>query len=297
VLRVLAIRDYVIVERVEIEAEGGFTVLTGETGAGKSILVDALEMLVGGRADASVVREGAERAELSAEFGIGERGPLQDYLAENGLEGDRGALILRRSIDRNGRSRCFINGHAATLAQAREAGEWLLDIHGQHAHQSLLRAAAQRELLDAHAGIAARVQECAAAYRDWKRLDALCAEAMAKFEQREAERREVVAKEAELKTLGPAKGEWETVSAEHSRLAHGSSLVAGAQFSLEALTESEGACVSQLTAVAGRLRDLCAHDAALQPIVDLLESAGAQADEAARALRSYASKGATSRSR
>jgi len=290
VLRVLAIRDYVIVERVEIEAGAGFTVLTGETGAGKSILVDALEMLVGGRADASVVREGAERAELSAEFDIAERGPLVEWLTENGLEGDRGTLILRRTIDRGGRSRCFVNGHAATLAQARAAGEWLLDIHGQHAHQSLLRAAAQRELLDAHAGIVAQAAECADAFRDWRRLEALAAQEAAAFEEREAERRDLVERVATLDKLAAAEGEWEAVSADQSRLAHGSSLVAGAQSSLEALTESEGASVAQLAAVASRLRTLSGHDPALQPIAELLESAHAQADEAARELRHYASR-------
>ncbi len=289
-LRVLAVRDYVIVDRVEIEAGAGFTVLPGEPGAGQSILVDALELLVGGRAGADVVREGAERAELSAEFDVPARGPLAEYLAANGLDGDPGALLLRRSIDRSGRSRCFINGHAATLAQAREAGEWLLDIHGQHAHQSLLRGAAQSELLDAHAGIGAQVAECSAAHRAWKRLEALAAEAAAQFEKREAERRELAEKVADLDRLGAGEAEWDAVSAEHQRLSHGSSLVAGAQSSLEALAESDGACVTQLGAVASRLRALSEHDAALVPIVELLDSAGAQAGEAARELRSYASK-------
>ncbi len=289
-LRVLAISDYVIVERAEIEAGPGFTVLSGETGAGKSILVDALELLVGGRADAGVVREGAERAELSAEFDIPAQGPLHDWLVENGLEGDHGTLILRRTMDRGGRSRCFINGRPATLAQAREAGEWLLDIHGQHAHQSLLRGAAQRELVDAHAGIVAQVGECATAFRAWRRLETLAAEALAQFTQREAERQDLAEVTAELRKLAPVADEWDTVSAEHLRLSHGSSLVAGAQSSLETLAESEGACIAQLMAVASRLRSLSEHDAALVPVVELLESAGAQAGEAARELRSYASK-------
>ena len=214
-LRALAIRDFVIVERVELETGAGFTVLSGETGAGKSILVDAIELLVGGRGDAALVREGAERAELSAEFECGGNTSLQALIGEAGLEGDPGSVILRRSIDRAGRSRCFINGHAATLAQLRSAGEHLVDIHGQHEHQSLLRAAAQRELLDAHAG---------------------------------------------------------------------------AQSSLEALSEADGACLPQLSAVASRLRTLSAHDDQLKAIVEMLESAEAQAGEAARDLRDYASR-------
>ncbi|MFZ1907643.1 MAG: AAA family ATPase, partial [Burkholderiales bacterium] len=137
-LRALGIRDFVIVQRVDMEFGPGFTVLTGETGAGKSILVDAIELLMGGRADAATVREGAERAELSAEFDLEQGAPLAAWLAERELEGDPGNLILRRSVDPAGRSRCFINGRAATLAQLREAGEYLVDIHGQHAHQSLL---------------------------------------------------------------------------------------------------------------------------------------------------------------
>src|SRR3954465_915837 len=148
-LRALEVRDFVIIDKATLEPGEGFTCLTGETGAGKSILVDAIELLVGGRADAAVVREGAEKAELSAEFDISTQ--LNKWLDDHDLSGDPGQLVLRRSIDRSGRSRRFINGHAATLAQLKEVGEWLVDLHGQHAHQSLLRTAAQRELLDAHA--------------------------------------------------------------------------------------------------------------------------------------------------
>ncbi|MFY9316028.1 MAG: AAA family ATPase, partial [Burkholderiales bacterium] len=151
-LRALGIRDFVIVERVELETGAGFTVLSGETGAGKSILVDALELLVGGRGDVAVVRDGAERAELSAEFDLEGNAFLSSWLEKNDFQEEPNQILIRRTIDRTGRSRAFINGHAATLAQLKEAGEHLVDIHGQHEHQSLLRAAAQRELLDAHAG-------------------------------------------------------------------------------------------------------------------------------------------------
>ncbi|HTQ76825.1 MAG TPA: DNA repair protein RecN [Burkholderiales bacterium] len=289
-LRALGIRDFVIVERAELEAGPGFTVLSGETGAGKSILVDALELLVGGRGDAALVREGAERAELSAEFDIGDRPLLGRFLAENGLEGDPGVLLVRRTIDRAGRSRGFINGHVATLAQLKAAGEHLVDIHGQHEHQSLLRAAAQRELLDAHAGAAGLAQECALAWREWRRLQALAAEAEQQFERREAERAELEARAVELRALAPREGEWEELAARHRRLAHGSSLLGGAQSALEALAEADGACLPQLSAVARRLRALSEHDARLKPVVEMLESAGAQAGEAARDLRDYASR-------
>jgi DNA repair protein RecN (Recombination protein N) len=289
-LRALGIRDFVIVERVELETGPGFTVLTGETGAGKSILVDAIELLVGGRADASLVREGAERAELQAEFEVPKDSPLEKYLADAGLEGDPGNVILRRVIDRSGRSRCFVNGHAATLAQLREAGEHLVDIHGQHEHQSLLRGAAQRDLLDAHAGAQETARDCADAWRAWKRLQALATEAEQQFARRESERAELQVKLAELKTLVLKDDEWEALAARHQRMAHGSSLLAGAQSSLEPLSEADGACLPQLSAVARRLRALSEHDARLMAIVEMLESAEAQAAEAARGLRDYASR-------
>jgi DNA repair protein RecN (Recombination protein N) len=290
VLRALAVRNFVIIEDASLEFDAGFSVLTGETGAGKSILVDAIELLVGGRAEALVVREGRERAELSAEFELERDSPLDAWLAERELGGDPGQLILRRTIDESGRTRCFINGHAATLAQLREVGELLVDIHGQHAHQSLLRPAAQRALLDAHAGCEALAKECSQAWRAWQRLAALADEAQRSLAAREAERAELEHSVNELKRLNPEEGEWQRVSAEQSRLQHGSSLLGGAQSSLEALADAEGACLPQLGAVVSRLKALAAHDKNLQSTIELLESAQAQAGEALRELRHYAAR-------
>jgi DNA repair protein RecN (Recombination protein N) len=290
VLRALDIRDFVIVENAGLELGSGFTVLTGETGAGKSILVDAIELLVGARADAGLVRAGAERAELSAEFEIESRKDLLSWLESGDLAGDPDRLVLRRTIDPSGRSRCFINGHAATLAQLKQAGEFLVDIHGQHAHQSLLRSAAQRELLDAHAEAQALARETAETYRDWKRLQQVALEAEKNFAAREAERTEIEELIKDLKKLGVREGEWDGVAAEHARLAHGSSLLAGAQSSLETLAEAEGACLPQLAAVASRLKALSVHDKALTAVAELLESAEAQAAEAVRELRHYAAR-------
>jgi DNA repair protein RecN (Recombination protein N) len=289
-LRALEIRDFVIVERASLELETGFSVLTGETGAGKSILVDAIELLVGARAEAGVVREGCERAELSAEFDFKSDSQAGSWVEANELRGDPGQLIVRRTIDRSGRTRCFINGHSATLAQLKELGELLLDIHGQHAHQSLLRGPAQRDLVDSHAEATGLARETAEAFRNWKRLERLADEAQKSFAAREAERAETAASAAELKKLALREGEWELVSAEQARLAHGSSLLAGAQSSLEALTEAEGAALAQISAVATRLRSLSEHDGRLSPIVELLESAEAQAGEAVRGLRHYAER-------
>src|SRR5262245_37588345 len=285
-LRALEARDFVILEKTSLEFGAGFTALTGETGAGKSILVDAIELLVGGRGDAALVREGAERAELSAEFEF-EDVSLAAWLDEAGLAGDPGTVLLRRTLDRSGRSRCFINGHAATLAQLREAGEHLVDIHGQHEHQSLLRPAAQRALLDSHSGCQDLVTQAAEAFRTWKRLRDLAEEAQKNFAQREAERADLKDKHDELKKLGPGEGEWQRASAEHTRLQHGASLLGGAQSALETLVESEGAALAQLSAVASTLKSLSAHDANLHAVVELLESAEAQASEAVRALRQY----------
>jgi DNA repair protein RecN (Recombination protein N) len=288
-LRALEVRDFVIVERAGLELEKGFTALTGETGAGKSILVDAIELLVGGRGDAALVREGAERAELSAEFEFDDKG-FSAWLEEAGLAGDPGTALLRRTIDRSGRSRCFINGHAATLAQLKAAGEHLVDIHGQHEHQSLLRPAAQRALLDAHAGCEDLARQTADSYHAWKRLAALAEEAEKNFAQRETERAGIDEQLKDLRKLAPRDGEWQQVSAEHTRLQHGSSLLGGAQSALEALAESEGAALSQLAAVASRLKALSAHDDRLKSVVEMLESAEAQAGEAVRDLRNYASR-------
>jgi DNA repair protein RecN (Recombination protein N) len=288
-LRALELRDFVIVEKASLEMGPGFTVLTGETGAGKSILVDAIELLVGGKGDAALVREGCERAELSAEFDFSSAA-FSSWLEESDLAGDPGVVILRRTIDRSGRSRCFVNGHAATLGQLKAAGELLVDIHGQHEHQSLLRTAAQRELVDAHAGARDLAKETGEAFRTWRRLEQMVQEADSQFQKREEERTYLEEAVSDLHKLQIKEGEWERINADHKRLAHGSSLLGGAQSALEALAEAEGACLPQLAAVASRLRALSAHDARLGAIVELLESAEAQAGEGARELRQYASR-------
>ena len=162
-LRSLSIQDFVIVDHLELEFASGFTVLTGETGAGKSILIDALALVLGERAEAIVVREDAERAEISAEFDAANQSAAQRWLTDNDLAGDGDAWLLRRVIEKSGRSRGYINGRPATLAQLREIGELLVDIHGQHEHQSLARPGAQRDLLDSYRGIRGSRRKSAAA--------------------------------------------------------------------------------------------------------------------------------------
>src|SRR5256886_7870755 len=166
----LSIRDFAIVDRLELEFRPGFTALTGETGAGKSILIDALSLTLGDRAGSEQVRSVAERADVTAEFAIDSLPGIGEWLRAHALEGDPNRLLLRRVVDANERSRAFINGHAATINQVREAGDRLVDIHGQHAHQSLLRPEAQRLVLDAHARLTSLPRETGAAQREWQRL-------------------------------------------------------------------------------------------------------------------------------
>jgi len=290
-LKALLIRDFVLVDRATIEFERGFSVLTGETGAGKSMLIDALELLVGGRTDAGTVRQGAERADVSAIFDVAAvlNPAITAWLSEHGFEGDEGQVMLRRTIDRSGRSRCFVNGHPSTQAQLREAGEFLLDIHGQHAHQSLLRAAAQRDLLDLHGSLTELSAAVASAYRDLQRLKGAAADAEERRQAIQEERADTEDRLADLDLLDPVEGEWDLLADRHSALSHGAQLLEVASTAVSVLSEEENACASRLAVQSGRLRGLAVHDSRLQQWIDLLESAEAQVAEAARGLRSYAS--------
>lgn len=286
----LNIRDFVIVDRLELEFRPGFTVLTGETGAGKSILIDALALVLGERGDAGVVRAGAERAELAAEFDIGGIPQLQAWLEANDLAGDPGICLIRRTIDAGGRSRAFINGTAATQQQLREAGEYLVDIHGQHAHQSLLKSSAQRDLLDAYAGLTEVARETGRAWRAWResheRLQSWekdAAAALAEQEQLEWQARE-------LGELNLGVEEWPELQAEHARLSHAASLLEGAQHGVELLADGDPALLSQLNGLIARLGKVAEFDSALGEPLGLLDSAAAQLQEAAYGLRHYAQR-------
>ena len=289
-LRTLSIRDFVIVDSLELEFHSGFTVLTGETGAGKSILIDALALVLGERGDAAVVRSGCERADIAAEFDIQRLPEIGQWLRAAELEGDPGSMLLRRVIDKSGRSRAFVNGRPATLAQLREAGEWLVDIHGQHAHQSLLKADAQRVLLDAHAGLAPLAAEVAQAYRHWQKLAQARTEYETHAAQRNAEREQLQWQVQELEQLALQPGEWEAVQAEHTRLAHAAGLIEGVQAALDALSEADAACLPLLSGTATRLEALLAFDARLREALELIRSGEAQVQEAVYALRHYADR-------
>ncbi len=286
-LQNLSIRDFVIVDALDLAFGDGFTALTGETGAGKSILIDALALALGERADPAQVRKGAERAEITAEFSIDAHPAVTRWLEDQALEGDPGRLILRRVVDTGGRSRAFINGRPATVAQMREVGDGLVDIHGQHAHQSLVRADAQRELLDGHAGLGATAREVAEAYRNWQRLAKELAEHEINAAARDVEREQLAWQVDELSRLNLAPGEWESMQAEHTRLAHAASLIDGVQQAVDALAEADESVGAAMGGAASRVRNLLSYDPALGEPLALLDLAQAQLDEAVHALRRY----------
>lgn len=285
-LRTLSIRDFVIVDSIELEFSAGFTVFTGETGAGKSILIDALTLALGGRGDASVVREGAAKADITADFAAN---PAADaWLAANEFAVEEGGALLRRVIDNAGRSKAYINGIAATATQLRDLSDLLVDIHGQHAHQSLLKTDAQRGLLDGQAGADAQVRAVSAAYKAWRAL----AKQVEEFETNAAnvlyERERLEWQVNELEKLAVKTGEWSEVSNEHSRLSHAASLLEGAQEALSLLSEAdEQPIISQLSSLNQKLGKLAGVDSGLQAIVDLIEPARIQLQEAVYALNDY----------
>jgi DNA repair protein RecN (Recombination protein N) len=289
-LRTLSIRDFVIVESIELEFSSGFSVFTGETGAGKSILIDALQLALGGRGDASVVREGAAKADITADFTVS--GAAHDWLLQNEFATDEGGALLRRVIDNAGRSKAFINGIAATATQLRDLGDMLVDIHGQHAHQSLLKADAQRALLDNQAafkdaGAAEDARKVAAAYKSWRALARQRAEFESNAKNVLMERERLEWQVAELEKLAVKPGEWAEIGNEHSRLSHAASLLEGAQEALAAISESDQPILSQLSSLNSKLGKLVAVDAQLQPVLDCMEPALIQLQEAVYALNDY----------
>ncbi|ANQ85770.1 DNA repair protein [Azoarcus olearius] len=290
-LRRLTIRDFVIVDRLELEFGPGFGALTGETGAGKSILLDALGLALGARTDSAVVRRGRDKADIAAEFDP-PREPaalaaFSAWLAEQELAADDDTVILRRVVDAGGRSRAWINGTPVTLAQLRDAGEWLADIHGQHAHHALLRSDAQRVLLDTHAGATALAAEVAASHREWQQVVALRRSAEQDSAASARERELLSWQLKELDDLAFDAAEWSELNAEHGRLAHAASLMQGADETLAALGEGDYAVCALLSQLEARIGTLTEVDAGLADVRELLSSAAIQADEALHALRRY----------
>ncbi len=284
----LSIRNYLLVESVELDFAPGLTVLTGETGAGKSILIDALALALGDRAEGGVVRSGAARAEITAAFAIDALPAMQAWLDEAGYAADEGMLILRRVIDAGGRSRGFINGSAAPLAQLKEAAEFLLDIHGQHAHHALLRPQTQREVIDAYAGAHALAATVSTAWHAWQQARQQRLDAESHGQARQIEREGLTLAVGELRALGEDLARWDEIQAEHARLAHVTALIEGAHTLIQGLDEGENAVSGQLGEMSTRLDAMQAVDGSLGEVAALLTSASADLTEAVHALRRYA---------
>ncbi len=282
----LHLRDFVIVESADIEFGSGFTSLTGETGAGKSILLDALGLTLGGRGDAGVVRDGKPRADISARFQSSES--LDTWLAERDLAGDPGELLLRRIVEADGRSRALINGQPATVALLRELGDQLVDIHGQHAAQSLLRTGAQRSLLDAFGALEPESAALASLFERWQIAERELAAARAGGREQALERERVAWQIGEIEPLGLAEGDWESLNVEQKRLSHAASLLADTLGTAEALADGDSPLTAQIESLQNRLTPLVKLDDRLREPLELLETARIQLEEAASTLSAYA---------
>jgi len=280
-LQRISLRDFVIVRQLELEFGAGFTVLSGETGAGKSILIDALQLVLGARAEASVVREGAARSELCAEFSTPTH--LQPWLQDNGFDA-ADDLLLKRSIDAQGKSRAWINGSPATATQLREIGDQLLDIHGQHAWQSLTRPSAVRELLDAYAQIPAQALQNL--WNDWRQSLQTLEHARLAQDQLQQERERLSWQISEVDKLSPGADEWDELNAQHTRLSHAQTLLDAAQTALSHLQE-EDAAHSHLAQAVKALQEQANIEAEFQQLSDQLGSALAQAEDAAHSLQAW----------
>ena len=291
-LRHISLRDFVIVRELDLNLSQGFSVLTGETGAGKSILIDALQLALGERSDSSVVREGAARCEVTAEFDC----PPQAHavLEEAGFEISE-TLLLRRSVDAQGKSRAWVNGSQATATQLRALGEMLLDIHGQHAWQSLTRPDAVRGLLDAYAGLSTDALKLA--WQTWRQAQQAVQTARNAQDSLSREQERLTWQIGELDKLAPALDEWEELNAQHTRLSHAQALIDAGQSALSTLDGDESSRLSSETGALGllskaisSLQDQSHVEPEFQSMLDVLQSSLAQAEDAAHSLQSYLRK-------
>ena len=284
-LKRIVLRDFVIVSELELELSGGFSVLTGETGAGKSILIDALQLVTGGRADGSVIREGSSRTDVSAEFDL--TLSVTQWLEAAGFEADT-ALLLRRTVDTQGKSRAWINGSPATAAQLRNLGEQLLDIHGQHAWQSLTRPDAVRSLLDAYAQVSTHA--ILAQWQQWRSAKNNLEQAQQAQNGLLQNRDRLTWQIAELQKLGPKPDEWHTLNTEHAHLANAQALLDTAHAALLTLDEDDGNAIRRLGNACQLLQQQVQIEPGFQALTEILNSSLAQVQDTAYALRAYLRK-------
>ena len=283
----LTISNFAIVRELEIDFHSGMTAITGETGAGKSIAIDALGLCLGGRAEGDMVRMGANRADLCARFSLKDTPAAQRWLEQNQLEDGRECL-LRRVISSDGRSRGFINGTAVPLSQLRELGQLLIQIHGQHAHQQLVKPEQQKALLDGYAGEYALTQLMAEHYRQWHQSCRELAQHQQQSQERAARAELLEYQLKELNEFNPQPGEFEQIDEEYKRLANSGHLLSTSQNALNLLADGEDVNLqSQLYNVRQLLTELVGMDSKLSGVLDMLEEAAIQISEAGDELRHY----------
>lgn len=286
-LQSLSIRDFVIVDLLDIEFSKGFTVLTGETGAGKSILIDALSLAIGARAEGGVTRTGAEKAEITASFFIANMPALKVWLQENDMPHQDDELLCRRVVYADGRSRASINGQSATIQQLREAGEFLVDIYSQNAHHSLLKLGTQREIFDAYCGLSELASKTAQQFKVWQQLLQRRIEMEQNASRYADELADLRDKVRELKQLNFNQDEWDSLQQEHARLSNGANLLAGCELSRNLLSESDLSALRQLATAQHKLQSLRDFDSALDEALNTLDSAIIQLEETDRFLNRY----------
>ena len=282
-LKNISLRDFVIVHEMDLNLTTGFTVLTGETGAGKSILIDALQLALGARADAGVVREGASRCEISAEFDS--PADLTQRLEQAGFEAGE-SLLLRRTIDAQGKSRAWINGSAATATQLRDIADQLVDIHGQHAWQSLTRPEAVRGLLDSYSAVS--TEELSRRWQDWRAAQKTVTEARNAQDSLQRDRERLAWQIGELDKLAPGADEWDELNAQHSRLSNAQALLDAVEAAVAVLQESDDNAAALLGRAILSLQNQSHIEPEFEGLVEVLSSALAQVEDAAHSLHGYA---------
>ncbi len=285
-LKYLHIKDFAVIEELEVQFENGMTVFTGETGAGKSIIVDALGLVLGDRADSSIIRQPCESTEITAIFALDKNNAIEAILDDQGINHDD-EVILRRVINRDGRSRAYVNGTPSPAQLLKEIGEYLVDIHGQHAHQSLLKREVQRSLLDDFGGYGAILEKVRSNYQAWSGAKAELAELRGHTEDYDARLALLQYQVKELQALAPEPSEIVSLEEEHKRLANASRILESCQRVMTLLSDEEAAITNQLNYSLHELQGLLRYDEGLSPIIELLENAAIQVNEAIREGRHY----------
>jgi len=286
-LQTLSIRDFVIVDQLDLDFQSGFTVLTGETGAGKSILIDALSLALGARGEGGITRAGCDKAEISACFSLTNNVEALSWLAEQEIAQDEPELLLRRVIYADGRSRAFINGSPATMQQLKELGEFLVDIYSQNAHHSLLKSATQRQVLDEFGGLLEVAKNVAEHYKCWYHLHGLRLELEKNAEAYADELAILRDNVRELSALAFDSQEWEALQHEHLLLSNGASLITSGETCLDLLSEGELSALNLLAQVQHHLQNMQTYDASLAEVSESLDSGVIQLQEASRSLNRY----------